>query len=105
MSEQIQKLLEDIRNNDDKKIILYTMENCPACKELKGKMEHLNIKYENVEMENNEKMWEWLKETSGGKDYVPQVSVEGKLLNEYEEINDLMGLVITEIIGRRIVIK
>ena len=25
MSEQIQKLLEDIRNNDDKKIILYTI--------------------------------------------------------------------------------
>ena len=63
------------------------------------------IAIENVEMENNEKMWEWLKETSGGKDYVPQVSVDGKLLNEYEEINDLMGLVITEIIGRRIVIK
>lgn len=101
---QIQKLLQEIKLNSDKKVILYTMEHCPACKELKTKLEHLNIMYENVEMEGNEKMWTYLKET-GGKDYVPQVNIEGKILNEFEEINELVGMLISEMIGRKIIIK
>jgi glutaredoxin len=104
MNEQIQKLLQEIKSNSDKNITLYTMEHCPACKELKNKLNHLNINYENVEMENNESMWVWLKE-NGGKDYVPQVKVEDKVLNEFEEINELVGQVISEMIGRKIIIK
>lgn len=104
MSEQIQKLLQEIKENNNKQIILYTMEHCPACKELKKKLDHLNIMYENVEMEGNDTVWEWLKAT-GGKDYVPQVNIEGKVLNEFEEINDLVAMVISEMIGRKIVIK
>lgn len=106
MSEQkkIEKLLQEIKLNDYKKVTLYTMEHCPACRELKSKLEHLNIGYENVDMDGNEEMWNYLKET-GGKDYVPQVDVEGTLLNEFDEINDLISLVITEIVGRKIVIK
>ena len=98
------KLLEDIGNNNHKDITLYTMEHCPACKELKTKLDHVGIVYENVEMEGNDEMWEWLKE-NGGKDYVPQVKVEDKLISEFDEINDLVGMVISEMIGRKIVIK
>lgn len=102
--DQIKKLLQEINENNDKNVILYTMEHCPACKELKEKLDHLNINYENVEMEGNQKMWDWLKENNG-KDYVPQANVEGKLLSEFNEVNDLVGMVISEIINRRIVIK
>jgi glutaredoxin len=104
MNEQIQKLLEEIKSNSDKKITLYTMEHCPACKELKEKLSHLNIVYENIEMDGNEEMWKYLKE-AGGKDYVPQVEVEDTLLNEFDEVNQLVGMVISEVIGRRIIIK
>lgn len=104
MNQQVQKLLEEIKENSDKNITLYTMEHCPACKELKQKLDHIGVVYENVEMEGNEKMWEWLKE-QGGQDYVPQVSVEGNLISEFEEINELMGKIISEMVGRRIVIK
>ena len=104
MMDQIKKLLQEINENNDKNVILYTMEHCPACKELKEKLDHLNINYENVEMEGNQKMWDWLKENNG-KDYVPQANVEGKLLSEFNEVNDLVGMVISEIINRRIVIK
>jgi hypothetical protein len=55
-------------------------------------------------MENNDEMWTWLKE-NGGKDYVPQVNIEGKILNEFEEINELVGMLISEMIGRKIIIK
>lgn len=102
--DQIKKLLQEISENNDKNVILYTMEHCPACKELKEKLDHLNINYENVEMEGNQKMWDWLKENNG-KDYVPQANVEGKLLSDFNEVNDLVGMVISEIINRRIVIK
>jgi len=104
MNEQIQKLLQEIKENNNKQITLYTMEHCPACKELKKKLDHLNIMYENIEMEGNDTVWEWLK-AAGGKDYVPQVNIEGKVLNEFEEINDLVAMVISEMIGRKIVIK
>ena len=54
-------------------------------------------------MDGNEKMWEWIKE-NGGKDYVPQVKVEDKILNEFDQINDLVAMVISEMVGRKIVI-
>ena len=104
MNQQVQKLLEDIRDNSDKNITLYTMTHCPACKELKTKLDHVGIVYENIEMEGNDEMWKWLKE-NGGQDYVPQVKVEDKLISEFDEINDLVGMVISEMVGRRIVIK
>lgn len=104
MSQQVQKLLEEIKNNNHKTITLYTMEHCPACKELKSKLDRVGIMYENVEMEGNDEMWKWLKET-GGQDYVPQASVEDKLISEFDQINDLVGMVISEIIGRKIIIK
>lgn len=103
MNEQVQKLLQEIKLNSYKEITLYTMEHCPACKELKNKLEHLNINYTNVEMDGNEEMWKWLKE-NGGKDYVPQVNVEGKILNEFDQINDLVAMVISEMVGRKIII-
>jgi len=103
MNQQIKKLLEDIKLSD-KEITVYGMSHCPACQQLKEKLDHLNIAYESVEMEGNEKMWKWLKET-GGKDYAPQVKVEDKLLNEFDEINDLVGMVLSEMVGRRIIIK
>lgn len=104
MNQEIQKLLQEIKENNNKNIVLYTMEHCPACKELKSKLDHLNINYSNIEMEGNDKMWEWVKE-NGGKDYVPQVNFEGKILCEFDEINDLVGMVISEMVGRKIIIK
>ena len=104
MNQQIQNLLEDIKNNSDKSITLYTMEHCPACNELKRKLDHVGIMYEFVEMEGNTEMWDYLKKI-GGQDYVPQVMVEGKLITEYGEVNELISKVISEMVGRRIVIN
>ena len=104
MNNQIQKLLSEINNNSDKKVTVYSLIHCPACNELKEKLEHLNIVYENVDMEGNDEVWKVLRE-EGGKDYVPQVRVNNKLIHEFDVINDLIGLVITEVVGRKIIIK
>jgi hypothetical protein len=55
-------------------------------------------------MDGNDEMWKWLKE-NGGKDYVPQANVEGKIISEFEEVNDLVGMIISEMVGRKIIIK
>lgn len=104
MSQQVQKLLEEIRNNSDKTVTLYTMEHCPACKDLKSKLDRVGILYENIEMEGNDEMWKWLKE-NGGQEYVPQANVEGKLISDFDQVNDLVGFIISEVIGRKIIIK
>jgi len=104
MNQQIQNLLEDIKNNTDKSITLYTMSHCPACNELKKKLDHIGVMYESVEMEGNTEMWDYLKKI-GGQDYVPQVMVEGQLIVEYENVNELISKVISEVVGRRIVIN
>lgn len=104
MNQQVKKLLEEISDNNHKDITLYTMDHCPACKELKNKLDHIGIVYENVEMEGNDKAWKWLKE-NGGQEYVPQVKVDDKLISEFDEINDLVSMVISEMIGRKVIIK
>jgi glutaredoxin len=104
MNQQINRLLEEIKENNNKEVILYTMSHCPACKELKEKLDHVGIYYRNVEMEGNDKVWSEIK-SEGGADYVPQVRVSGTLIHEFDEINDLIGMVISEMIGRKIIIK
>ena len=43
----------------------------------------------------------------GGSDYAPQVQVEDYLIkeNEYENINQLIGCTLTNLLNRKIIIK
>jgi glutaredoxin len=106
MTPQIERLLKEIEDNKDKKITIYTLESCPACIELKRKLDKINVVYENVDMKGNDAMWKQL-ENMGGSEYVPQVEVEGYLIkeNEYDNINELISETLTKVIGRKIIIK
>jgi glutaredoxin len=101
---QIKRLLEDINTNSDKKLILYSIEGCPACEEFKTKLGKLDITYENVDMEGNDEMWAKLEEM-GGSEYVPQITVEGNLIKGYEDVNELLSKTISEIINRKVILK
>jgi glutaredoxin len=103
---QIKRLLEEIQENSNKKIIFYTLEGCPACSELKEKAEKIGLIWEDVEMGGNDKMWEELYK-KGGSEYVPQVEVEGYLIKEeeYETVNDLVAKTLSNLLDRKIVIK
>lgn len=105
-NDQIKNLMEEISNNKGKKTTVYSLNGCPSCEELKEKFEKLGIQYDNVEMGGNEKMWSEL-EQMGGSDFVPQVMVEGYLIkeDEYETVNDLIGKTLSNLIGRKIIIK
>jgi glutaredoxin len=101
---QIKRLLEDIQKNKTKDITIYSIEGCPACEELKGKLGKLDIQYENVDMSGNDKMWEEL-EKMGGSEYVPQVMVETTLIKNYSNMNELLSKMVSEMIERKVILK
>ena len=104
MKPQIKRLLEDIENNSNKKLTLFSIEGCPACEEFKKKLNKLGMMYENVDMDETDGMWEKL-ESMGGSDFVPQIMVENHLVKDYEDVNELLSKTITEMVGRKIIIK
>jgi glutaredoxin len=101
---QIKRLLEDINSNSGKKLVLYSIDGCPACEEFKTKLSKLDIMYENVDMENNDEMWKKL-ENMGGSEFVPQITIEGNLIKDYRDVNELLSKTISEMINRKVILK
>jgi glutaredoxin len=104
--ENIKKLLKEINDNSHKEVVVYTLEGCRACEELKTKLDNIGMTYENVIMNGNEKMWKKLEEM-GGSDFVPQVKVEGYLIKEaeYDTVNELISQTLTNLLGRKIIVS
>lgn len=103
---QVKQLLEDVQKNSHKSVIVYALNGCPACEDLKNKFDKMGLVYETVLMNGNQKMWDKLAEM-GGSEFAPQVQVEGYLIkaNEYDNINQLIGSTLTNLLERKIVIK
>lgn len=103
---QVIKLLKEIEENKNKKVLVYSLQGCPACDELKEKLDKLGLVYENVEMSGNDKVWDELSDM-GGSDFVPQVRVLDHLIkeSEYETITDLIGKTLSNLLDRKIIIK
>jgi glutaredoxin len=103
---EVKKLLNEIQENNHKEITVYALEGCPACIELKDKLDKIGVQYENVVMDGNEAMWKQLEEW-GGSDFAPQVKVEGYLIkeDEYDTVNELISKTLTNLLGRDIIIK
>ena len=105
-NEQIKRLLSEINDNSHKSVKVYGLAGCPACVELKEKMDKIGIVYENVLMDEEEELWDTLSEM-GGSEFVPQVQVEDYLIKEHEylDINELISKTLTNLLERNIVIK
>jgi glutaredoxin len=103
---EIRRLLQEIKDNNHKKVVVYALDGCPACEELKRKLDNIGLVYENVTMNGNEEMWDKL-EQMGGSEYAPQVQVEDYLIkeDEYETVNELISRTLTNMIGRDIIVK
>jgi glutaredoxin len=103
---QIKSLLEEIKNNSDKKVLVYALDGCPACVELKNKLDKVGVVFETIGMGGNQVMWDKLAKM-GGSEYAPQVKVDGYLIkeNEYNDINQLISCTLTNLLNRKIVIK
>jgi glutaredoxin len=102
----VKKLLKEINDNNYKEVIVYALEGCPACEELKTKFDNIGLTYENITMNGNEKMWKEL-EDMGGSDFAPQVKVDGYLIkeDEYDDVNQLISKTLTNLLGRKIIVN
>lgn len=102
----VKKLLKEINDNNYKEVIVYALEGCPACEELKTKFDNIGLTYENITMNGNEKMWKEL-EDMGGSDFAPQVKVDGYLIkeDEYDDVNELISKTLTNLLGRKIIVN
>lgn len=105
-NEQVKRLIEEIQENNHKKILVYALDGCPACEELKNKFEKIGLQYESIKMNGNDEMWAKLSDM-GGSEYAPQVQVEDYLIkeNEYDNVNDLISCTLTNLLNRKIIIK
>ena len=104
--QEIERLLKEISENNNKNVVVYSLDGCPACAELKDKFDRMGLTYEKVEMTDNNDMWDKLTQM-GGSEYVPQVRVENYLIKEeeYEDVNELIGKTLSNLLGRKIIIK
>ncbi len=103
---RVKNLLQEVQENNHKKVLVYSLEGCPACDDLKEKLDKIGLNYENVEMSGNDEMWSNL-EKWGGSEFVPQVKVVDHLIkeSEYETITDLIGKTLSRLLDRKIIIK
>jgi len=104
--DKVNNLLKEVKDNNHKKVLVYALDGCPACDELKGKFDKIGLNYESIKMNGNDDMWADL-EKRGGSDFAPQAEVEGYLIkeSEYENMNDLIGCVLTNLLNGKIVVK
>ncbi|MFA5792160.1 MAG: glutaredoxin domain-containing protein [Candidatus Paceibacterota bacterium] len=77
----------------NKKIILYSMPECPPCNALKAFLKENKIKFENLDVEFNLENRERLKELSGSTK-VPYIIIDGvpTLGFQEETISNLLGI-------------
>jgi glutaredoxin len=99
------ELLAEIKKNSHKEVIVYALDGCPACEELKKKLDNIGVIYENVKMNGNEEMWVKLEEW-GGSEYAPQVKVEDYLIKEeeYETVNELISKTVSILIDKKVIL-
>ena len=101
--EKIKQLLKEINENSHKKVIVYALDGCPACNDLKNKFNNIGLTYETVIMNGNDDLWDELA-SMGGSEYAPQVKVEDYLIkeDEYDDVNQLISQTLTNLLGRKI---
>lgn len=76
---------------------LYTVEGCPFCIELKGRLGDMNYKYEEIDVDLDENEEEFnIIMSKTGNDSVPVVLVDDTLLApdvSFEGIDELMSII------------
>jgi len=104
--EKIKQLLKEISENSHKKVIVYALDGCPACNDLKTKFDNIGVVYETITMNGNDVMWDKLADM-GGSEYAPQVQVEDYLIkeDEYDDVNQLISETLTNLLGKKIIVS
>jgi len=70
-------------------IVMYTSKTCPSCGQAKKALNMNNLPYEEISVEGNQEMINWLAMTTGQKT-VPQIFVNGNYIGSTPQMFNLM---------------
>ncbi len=70
------------------KIIVYTRDYCPYCRQAKALLQSKDVEFEEINMGDDEALLEKIWSQSGRKT-VPQIFVDGKPIGGYQELRAL----------------
>lgn len=56
-------------------VIIYTISNCPYCIKAKALLDRKNVEYQEITIENDDKLRELVIAKSGGRKTVPQIFI------------------------------
>lgn len=70
------------------KIVIYTTQYCPYCIAAKRFLGSQNLPYEEIDITDQDKMWDMLREKTGMQT-VPQMFFDGKSIGGYDEMINL----------------
>ncbi len=72
-----------------KKIVVYSMQNCPYCVKAKALLTQRGVSFETIMIDDwSDEKWDELVRTSGMKT-VPQVYADGKLIGGYTQLAEV----------------
>lgn len=72
-----------------KKVVVYTTDYCPYCRQAERFLTEKGVPFENVDVTSDQAMREKLVELTGGRKTVPQIFIGGTPIGGY---TDLMAL-------------
>ena len=67
-------------------VIIYTTRNCPYCVAAKRLLFSKKVSFEEIDITHRDKMWDKLVELTGGRQTVPQIFVDEKLIGGYDDL-------------------
>jgi len=75
---------------DAKKVIIYTTGYCPYCSAAKSLLEQSGMKYEEINVENDDALRAKMVQMSGGRETVPQIFIDGKSIGGSKELAEYL---------------
>lgn len=68
------------------KVTIYTTNYCPYCHAAKSLLTSKNVKFEEIDVTDDDALREKLVKMSGGRETVPQIFADGKNIGGYTEL-------------------
>lgn len=69
-----------------KKVVVYTTGYCPYCHAAKKFLASKNVPYEEIDVSDDDQMRAKLVKMTGGRETVPQIFADDKLIGGYDDL-------------------
>ena len=69
-----------------KKVIIYTTQFCPYCQAAKNFLKSKKVDFQEIDVTDDDAMRRQLVEMTSGRETVPQIFADGKLIGGYDDL-------------------